>query len=46
MTYKIDKEKREKGLKIMEQMGLIKSDDQPISRDFTAHIVAALYGTI
>ena len=46
MTYKIDKEKREKGLKIMEQMGLIKSGDKPISRDFMAHIVDALYGTI
>ena len=46
MTYKINKEKREKGLKIMEQMGLIKSDDKPISRDFMAHIVDALYGTI
>ena len=46
MTYKIDKEKREKGLKIMEQMGLIKSGDIPISRDFMAHIVDALYGTI
>ena len=46
MTYKINKEKREKGLKIMEQMGLIKSGDKPISRDFMAHIVDALYGTI
>ena len=46
MTYKINKEKREKGLKIMEQMGLIKSGDEPISRDFMAHIVDALYGTI
>ena len=46
MTYKIDKEKREKGLKIMERMGLIKSGDKPISRDFMAHIVDALYGTI
>jgi 4-carboxymuconolactone decarboxylase len=46
MTYKIDKEKRKKGLKIMEQMGLIKSGDKPISRDFMAHIVDALYGTI
>ena len=46
MTYKIDKEKREKGLKIMEKMGLLKSSDKPISRDFMAHIVDALYGTI
>ena len=46
MTYKIDKEKREKGLKIMDRMGLIKSGDKPISRDFMAHIVDALYGTI
>ena len=46
MTYKINKDKREKGLKIMKKMGLLQSGEKPISRDFMAHIVDALYGTI
>ncbi len=46
MVYKIDKEKRDKGLKIMKKMGLLNNEDKPISRDYMAHIVDALYGTI
>ena len=46
MTYKINKDKREKGLKIMNKMRLLQSGEKPISRDFMAHIVDALYGTI
>ena len=46
MVYKIDKEKREKGLEIMKKMGLLNNEDKPISRDYMAHIVDALYGTI
>lgn len=46
MVYKIDKEKRDKGLKIMKKMGLLNNEEKPISRDYMAHIVDALYGTI
>ena len=46
MAYKIDKENRKKGMKILEEMDLLKSSQKPISRDFMAHIVDALYGSI
>ena len=46
MVYKIDKEKKKKGLEIMKKMGLLNNEDKPISRDYMAHIVDALYGTI
>lgn len=46
MTYKIDKESREKGLKILKKMDLLQNSATPISKDFMAHIVDALYGNI
>ena len=46
MTYKIDKESREKGLQILKKMDLLKGNGTPISKDFMAHIVDALYGNI
>jgi 4-carboxymuconolactone decarboxylase len=46
MAYKIDKDNRKKGMKILEEMDLLKSSDKPISRDFMAHIIDALYGSI
>ena len=46
MTYKIDKERREKGLKILKKMDLLQNSATPISKDFMAHIVDALYGNI
>ena len=46
MAYKIDKDNRKKGMKILEDMDLLKSSDKPISRDFMAHIIDALYGSI
>ena len=46
MVYKIDKRKKKKGLEIMKKMGLLNNEDKPISRDYMAHIVDALYGTI
>ena len=46
MTYKIDKESREKGLQILKKMDLLEGNGTPISKDFMAHIVDALYGNI
>ena len=46
MTYKIDKESREKGLQILKKMDLLQGNGTPISKDFMAHIVDALYGNI
>ena len=46
MTYKIDKESRVKGLKILKKMDLLQNSATPISKDFMAHIVDALYGNI
>ena len=46
MTYKINKESREKGLKILKKMDLLQNSATPISKDFMAHIVDALYGNI
>ena len=46
MTYKIDKESREKGLQILKKMDLLERNGTPISKDFMAHIVDALYGNI
>ena len=46
MAYKIDKDNRKKGMKILEEMDLLRSSDKPISRDFMAHIIDALYGSI
>ena len=46
MTYKIDKESREKGLQILKKMDLLEGNVTPISKDFMAHIVDALYGNI
>lgn len=46
MTYKIDKESREKGLHILQKMDLLEGNGTPISKDFMAHIVDALYGNI
>ena len=46
MTYKIDKDSREKGLKILKKMDLLQNSATPISKDFMAHIVDALYGNI
>ena len=46
MTYKIDKESREKGLQILKKMDLLEGNGTPISKDFMEHIVDALYGNI
>ena len=46
MTYKINKESREKGLQILKKMDLLEGNGTPISKDFMAHIVDALYGNI
>jgi len=46
MTYKIDKESREKGLQILKKMDLLEGNGTSISKDFMAHIVDALYGNI
>ena len=46
MTYKIDKKSREKGLQILKKMDLLEGNGTPISKDFMAHIVDALYGNI
>ena len=46
MTYKIDKVSREKGLQILKKMDLLEGNGTPISKDFMAHIVDALYGNI
>ena len=45
MAYKIDKDNRKKGMKILEEMDLLKSSDKPISRDFMAHIIDCLLYT-
>tara|TARA_B100000579_G_C22749686_1_gene813365 strand:- start:73 stop:456 length:384 start_codon:yes stop_codon:yes gene_type:complete len=46
MAYKNDKNKREKGMQILNRMGFLKSSGTPISSDFMDHIIEMLYGDI
>ena len=46
MTYKSDKEKREKGMQILNRLGFLEKSGTPIAPDFMNHIIEMLYGDI
>ena len=46
MTYKSDKDKREKGMQILNRLGFLEKSGTPIAPDFMDHIIEMLYGDI
>jgi len=46
VTYKINKDKREKGMLILKKMGFLEKSGTPISKDFMDHIIQMLFGEI